>query len=208
MSHDDDGDPFACWLDSNPCSCGAQNWVAHKTERVAVQMGQTAGGDLLIPVKGGQPIRRRSINLHRPMQGIFAVNLREEEVDKGPGANTDPEHEEGPHEAVQVLFACQKCGAQFHCTYEMVSAEKGKKQSFGRYARYCKTLNGAPEDRCCQDEHHYDQIQRVYLGMWDRDKFSRHYANCMHWSNEFWWKLHPEQYKQKKISEEKSANKI
>jgi len=54
---------------------------------------------------GGPPVRRRSINLWRPIAGIFSVNLREEAVDGevlSPGL--DDLHDEGPHEAIQVII--------------------------------------------------------------------------------------------------------
>ena len=61
-------------------------------------------GELDIPVEGGAPVRRRSINLWRPIAGIFSVNLREENVDEAPispGPESDP-YDQGPHEAIQV----------------------------------------------------------------------------------------------------------
>uniref|UniRef100_A0A915M718 Uncharacterized protein n=1 Tax=Meloidogyne javanica TaxID=6303 RepID=A0A915M718_MELJA len=173
----------ACWVESKPCKCGAQNWIATHVERVAIKFGGGKANELEIPVEGGAggpPVRRRSINLWRPIAGIFSVNLREE----------------------AVLFKCKKCNSNFHCTYEMINEEKGKTQSFGHYADYCHTPVGIPEDRICSEEHAYEAIQRIYADMWDRDKFSRHFNNCRHWSDMFWWKLHPEEYKRKKAAEE------
>uniref|UniRef100_A0A1I8BU38 LRAT domain-containing protein n=1 Tax=Meloidogyne hapla TaxID=6305 RepID=A0A1I8BU38_MELHA len=195
-----------CWVESKPCKCGAQNWIATHVERVAIKFGGRKASVLEIPVEGGAgapPVRRRSINLWRPIAGIFSVNLREEQVgDEVISPGPDDLHDEGPHEAIQVLFKCKKCNANFHCTYEMINEEKGKTQSFGHYADNCQTQVGIPEDRECSEEHAYEAIQRIYADMWDRDKFSRHFNNCRHWSDMFWWKLHPEEYKRKKAAEE------
>ena len=186
------GDPLACWVESKPCSCGAQHWVAKKVERVAVQLGQqNSNGDLLIPVESaGVPVRRRSINLWRPIAGIFSVNLKEAEVD---GAPVSPglREDDGPHEAIQVLYACKKCSRDFHCTYEMINEEKGKTQSFGKYASSCQCQSkmGFGDAISCEEDHPYEGIQRIYAGMWDKDKFSHHFNNCKHWSDMFWWKL-------------------
>lgn len=67
-------------------------------------------GELDIPVEGGAPVRRRSINLWRPIAGIFSVNLREENVDEAPispGPESDP-YDQGPHEAIQAIPAFPK----------------------------------------------------------------------------------------------------
>jgi hypothetical protein len=34
-----------CWIESKPCKCGAQNWIANHVERVAIKL---SGGKLYI----------------------------------------------------------------------------------------------------------------------------------------------------------------
>jgi len=33
----------ACWVESKPCKCGAQNWIATHVERVAIKFGGGKG---------------------------------------------------------------------------------------------------------------------------------------------------------------------
>ncbi|KAF7627223.1 hypothetical protein Mgra_00009476 [Meloidogyne graminicola] len=64
----------------------------------------TLPNELEIPVDGtgAPPVRRRSINLWRPIAGIFSVNLREEQVD-GEVLSPKFDDEDGPHEAIQAI---------------------------------------------------------------------------------------------------------
>ncbi|KAI3419991.1 hypothetical protein GPALN_003331 [Globodera pallida] len=203
------------WVESHPCRCGAKNWTASHMERVLVKL--CCGSDVqsviynantekkeehrnsLVPPEPSSRVRRRSINNWRPIAGIFAVNPKEEDLNE-----CVKSHQDSPHEAIHVLFKCDKCGREFDCTYEIIADERGKRQSFGHYTSVSEPITVGT---CCNELHSYEYIQRIFANMWDKDKFQKHYNNCRHWSDAFWWKAHPDEYKKKKAAEEKMGGK-
>ncbi|KAL3099790.1 hypothetical protein niasHT_022091 [Heterodera trifolii] len=211
MTESDEG---TNWVESHPCRCGAKNWTASHMERVMVKLCcgseevQNFGNNNNGAQKNGTPerknslappehsrVRRRSINNWRPIAGIFAVSPKEEDFN-----DCVKSHQDSPHEAIHVLFKCNKCSREFDCTYEIIADERGKRQSFGHYESVSEPITIG---NCCNEMHSYEHIQRIFAAMWDKDKFQTHYNNCRHWSDGFWWKVHPDEYQKKKAAEEK-----